>query len=140
MGTTGEILPWLEQEFGAVMAMDMFGNFPYTLIDTSNEDEMFRGLAKRNMCDTPMVRQARGVADNFADDIVRIVKDFTIDTVIWPGHMGHKDGSASAGIMREICRDLGVQFVHIGMDLFDRRYTTPEEIKAKLALFFEVRA
>jgi len=131
-----EILPWLESEFGAVMAMDMFGNFPYTTIDTSDEREMFRGLAKRNMCDAPMVRQARGVADNFAGDIVRIVKDFSIDVVIWPGHMGHKDGSASQGIMREVCRDLGVQFVHIGMDLFDRRYTTPEEIRDKLAQFF----
>ena len=59
-----------------------------------------------------------------------------IDCVIWPGHMGHKDGSASTGIMREICQELKVPYIHIGLDLFDRRYTTPDECKDKLSKFF----
>ena len=75
--------------------MDMFGYTPYTLIDTSTEDSMFKGLAKRALSDVPMVRQARGVADNFLSDIRRIVKDYKIDCVVWPGHMGHKDGAAA---------------------------------------------
>ena len=50
--------------------------------------------------------------------------------------MGHKDGSASTGIMREICNELKVPYLHIGLDLFDRRYTTPEECKDKLSKFF----
>ncbi len=131
-----EFMPWLEEEWGAVMVMEMFGYTPYTLIDTRNEDTMFKGLAKRNLYDSPMVRQARGPADYFASDIARVVKDYKIDCVIWPGHMGHKDGSASTGIMREICNDLGVPYIHIGLDLFDRRYTTPEECKDKISKFF----
>jgi len=118
------------------MVMDMFGYTPYTLIDTRNEETMFRGLAKRNLYDAPMIRQARGVADYFANDIERIVKDYKIDCVIWPGHMGHKDGSASTGIMRETCRKLGVPYLHIGLDLFDRRYTTPDQVKDKMTKFF----
>jgi benzoyl-CoA reductase subunit B len=135
-GWVFEFLPWLEEEWGAVMVMDMFGNYPYTMIDTSSEKEIWRGLAKRNLFDSPMVRQARGVADNFAGDITRIVKDFKIDTVVWPGHMGHKDGSATVGIMRETCRDLNVPFVHLGLDLFDKRYSTPDLIKDKMSQFF----
>lgn len=131
-----DFLPWLEEEWGAVMVMDMFGNFPYTMIDTSSEEEMWRGLARRNLFDAPMVRQARGVADNFSGDIQRIVKDYKIDVVVWPGHMGHKDGAATVGIMRETCRDLGVPFVHLGLDLFDRRYSTPEQMKDKISEFF----
>jgi hypothetical protein len=131
-----DFLPWLEEEWGAVMVMDMFGNYPYTMIDTSSEEEMWRGLAKRNLFDSPMVRQARGVADNFAGDIRRIVQDFKIDVVVWPGHMGHKDGSATVGIMRETCRELNVPFIHLGLDLFDRRYSTPEQIKDKMSQFF----
>ena len=83
-----------------------------------------------------MVRQARGVADNFINDIVRVVKDYKIDCVVWPGHMGHKDGSASIGMMREVCRDLGVPFLHIGLDLFDKRYTSVDEVKDRVSQFF----
>lgn len=135
-GWVFEVLPWLESEWGAVMVMDMFGNYPYTMIDTSNEEQMWLDIAKRNLFDSPMVRQARGVADNFANDIKRIVKDYKIDVVIWPGHMGHKDGSATVGIMRETCRDLNVPFIHLGLDLFDKRYTTPDQLKDKLSQFF----
>ena len=131
-----EFMPWLEEELGAVIVMDMFGNFPYTLIDTSSEETMFHDLAKRNLLDAPMIRQARGTADNFSGDIRRIVKDYKIDCVIWPGHMGHKDGSATIAIMRETCNELGVPFLHIGLDLFDRRYTSVDEVKDKVSEFF----
>ena len=136
LGWSFDLFPWLEQEWGAVIVMDMFGYTPYTLIDTSSEDTMFRGLAKRALFDVPMVRQARGVADNFLADIRRVVKDYKIDCVVWPGHMGHKDGSANIGMMRETCRELGVPFLHIGLDLFDKRYTAIDEIKDKFSQFF----
>jgi benzoyl-CoA reductase subunit B len=116
--------------------MEMFGLQPYTPIDLRNEETIFRGLGKRNLYDSPMIRQARGPADYFASDIARVVKDYDIDVVIWPGHMGHKDGSASTGIMRELCNQLKVPYIHIGLDLFDRRYTTPDECKDKLSKFF----
>lgn len=132
-----EFMPWLEQEMGAVIVMDMFGNFPYSLIDTSSEETMFHDLAKRNLLDSPMIRQARGTAENFSSDIRRIVKDFKIDCVVWPGHMGHKDGSATLGIMRETCAELGVPFLHIGLDLFDKRYTSVDEVKEKVSNFFK---
>jgi hypothetical protein len=131
-----EFMPWLEEECGAVIVMDMFGNFPYTMIDTSSEESMFLGLARRNLMEVPMIRQARGTAENFSSDIVRIVKDYKIDCVIWPGHMGHKDGAATAGVMRETCRTLGVPFLHIGLDLFDKRYTTVDEVKDRVSQFF----
>ena len=131
-----EFLPWLEEELGAVLVMDMFGNFPYTLIDTTSEETMFHDLAKRNLLDAPMIRQARGTAENFSNDIRRIVTDYKIDCVVWPGHMGHKDGSAATGIMRQTCRELGVPFLHIGLDLFDPRYTSVDEVKDKVSEFF----
>jgi hypothetical protein len=131
-----ELMPWLEEEWGAVIVMDMFSNFPYSLIDTSSEKTIFSGLAKRNLLDAPMIRQARGTAENFAGDIRRIVKDYKIDCVIWPGHMGHKDGAATTGIMRETCRELEVPFLHIGLDLFDRSYTNPEEVRTKVSEYF----
>ena len=134
----GEIVSWLEQEWKAVIAMDMVSYCPYDLVDTSSEDSIFRGLAKRAFQDGPMVHQARGLADNVVHDITRIVKDYSIDCVIFPGHMGHKDMAASASLMREVCRDLNVPFLYIGLDVADPRYTTVEEIKDRISQFFTV--
>jgi benzoyl-CoA reductase/2-hydroxyglutaryl-CoA dehydratase subunit BcrC/BadD/HgdB len=133
-----ELTPWLQQEWGASVIQSMLTYCPYTLIDTSSEQSIWNGLAKRNLLDTPMIRQARGTVEGFIQDINRIVKDFKIDCVIWPGHMGHKDSAASIPIMREACRDIGVPFLHIGVDQFDRRYTPVDEVKNKIAQFFGV--
>lgn len=127
---------WLETELGAVMVMDMFTYNPYTVIDTSTEESMLRGLAKRGLCDVPMIRQERGPADDFTRDITRIVKDYKIDCVIWPAHMGHKAMAGTVGICRELCRDLGVPFLYLGLDLFDPNYTTVDEIKDMMSKFF----
>jgi len=131
-----DIQPWLESEWGVNIVMNMFGFTPYEPIDTKNEDTMFRGLAKRSLAEYPMIRQARGVADHFLSDIERIVKDYKIDCVVWPAHMGHKDGSANTGMMREKCRELGVPYLHIGVDLFDKRYTSVDEVKNIFTKFF----
>jgi len=131
-----EIVPWLEQEWGGVIAMDMVSYCPYQLIDTSTEDSMFRGLARRAFEDGPMVHQARGLADNVIHDITSIVKDYRIDCVVFPGHMGHKDMSASASLMRETCNELGVPFLHLGIDMCDKRYSTVDEIRDKFSRFF----
>ena len=131
-----EVTEWLKAEWGVCIVMDMTGYAPYTLIDPSSEESMFQGLAKRNLCDVPMVRQVRGTADTLINDLMRVVKDYKIDCVVWPAHMGHKDGAASVGIMREVCRDLGVPFLQIGLDLFDKRYTSMDEIKDRISKFF----
>lgn len=132
----GEIVPWLEQEWGAVIAMDMVSYCPYELIDTSSEDSIFFGLARRALDHPPMIHQARGLAENVLNDITRIVKDYRIDCVIMPGHMGHKDMAATASLARDTCRDLGVPFLHIGMDICDKRYASVAEIKDKISAFF----
>ncbi len=132
-----DFMPWLEEEYGAVVVMDMLGNHDYTSIDTSSEEEIWRGLAKRGLFDTPMVRQAIGTADGFVNDLVRIVEDYKIDVVIWPGHMGHKEMLGTYGIMREACRELGVHFLDIRMDIWDHRYTPVDQIKDRFTRFFE---
>ncbi len=132
----GELVPWLEQEWGAVIVMDMVSYCPYDLIDTSSEDTMFLGLARRALNHSPMIHQARGLAENVIEDITRIVRDYQIDCVIFPGHMGHKDMAATTSLARDACRELGVPFLHIGMDICDKRYTSVDEIKDRISGFF----
>ena len=131
-----DLLTWLEEELGAVVVMDFSTLYPYSLIDTSDEKEIWRGLARR-LYDSPMIRQGLGPADGFVNDLPRILKDYKIDVVAWPGHMGHKEAQATVGIVRETCRDLGVPFLEIGMDLFDGRYTMADQIKDRFSRFFQ---
>jgi len=79
-----ELTEWLKEEWGACIVMDMLGYTPYTLIDTSSEQSLMKGLAKRYLCDVPMIRQVHGTADNYVNDIARVVKECRIDCVIWP--------------------------------------------------------
>jgi benzoyl-CoA reductase subunit B len=133
----GELTQWLKQEWGACIVMDMLGCAPYTPIDTSSEESILRGLARRHFCDVPMIRQVHGSAEAYARDIEKVIRDYKIDCFIWPGHMGHKDLAAGVGIMREVCAGLGVPFLELGLDLLDRRYTPVEDVKAKIGRFFE---
>jgi benzoyl-CoA reductase/2-hydroxyglutaryl-CoA dehydratase subunit BcrC/BadD/HgdB len=132
-----EFMPWLEQEWGAVVVMDMFGNHAYTPIDSSGEEEIWTGLARRGLFEAPMIRQAVGTAQARVDDLVRIVKDYRIDAVVWPSHVGHKESLGLQGILRKTCRELEVPFLDLRLDIFDKRYTTPDVVKEQFSEFFD---
>jgi benzoyl-CoA reductase/2-hydroxyglutaryl-CoA dehydratase subunit BcrC/BadD/HgdB len=132
-----EFMPWLEQEWGAVVVMDMFGNHAYTPIDSSSEEGIWTGLARRGLFEAPMMRQAVGPAQARVDDLVRIVQDYQIDAVVWPAHVGHKETLGLQGIIRKTCRELEVPFLDLRLDIFDKRYTTPDEVKAQFSEFFD---
>ncbi len=131
-----ELIPWLEKEWGAAIVMEMTSYCPFKLIDTSTEESIFRGLAERALQHPVMVRQSHSTVDTTLDDLTRIVKDFKMDCVIFPGHMGHKDQNAYASLLREACRRLDVPFLNIGMNNFDSRYTSVEEIRNRISQFF----
>jgi benzoyl-CoA reductase/2-hydroxyglutaryl-CoA dehydratase subunit BcrC/BadD/HgdB len=137
IGWIQEFMPWLEQEWGAVVVMDMFGNHAYTPIDTSSEEGIWTGLARRALFEGPMARGAIGTAQARVDDLVRIVKDYQIDAVVWPSHVGHKETLGLQGILRKTCRELEVPFLDLRMDIFDKRYTTPDELKGRFSEFFQ---
>ena len=128
----------MEKELDAVMIMDMFAyNPPWTLIDTSSEQGMFRSFARRFQTDDPMVRQAMATMDMYTGDINRIVNDFSVDAVILPTHRGHKDINAAVKIIRDMCKHIDVPFTTIGCDMFDERFMPVDEIVEKMGIFFE---
>lgn len=105
-------------------------------IDTSSYERMIRGVAERSLDHIPMYRQFRVPAEVYLEDLVRAVKDYKADCVIWPGHMGHKDATALTGLIRDTCREIGVPFLGFWSDLFDTRVTTLEDMKAQISQFF----
>jgi len=120
---------------GVSVVMDMVSYCPYTLIDTS----------PRTACSGAWPS----------------VSPWTRDDPPGPGaggqlpgrHQPHRAGlpdrlrdlawayrpqgrAASVSLMRELCRELNVPFLQIGMDQFDKRYTSPDLIKERISHFF----
>jgi len=131
--------PWLEQEWGANVVMDYQGYTPYSQIDTSTEKTMLFGLARRSLHEVPMIRQGRGTVEVIIEDMTRIIKDYNINCVIWPGHMGHKDVAGSINFMQEVCRSLNVPLLSLTTSLFDERYTPLNRVKQQISEFFEAK-
>ncbi|MBN1321598.1 MAG: 2-hydroxyacyl-CoA dehydratase [Thermoleophilia bacterium] len=128
---------WLAEEWGANIVMDLQGYAPYEHIDTSTEASMLLGLAKRCLAEVPMIRQSRGSVDVMIDDITRIARDYRCDCVVFPGHVGHKDQSASVGFLKEACRDLKLPLLMLSVDNFDPRFTPMDVLKRQISEFFE---
>ncbi len=50
---------WLAEEWNAVVVNSFQGLSPYTPVDTSTEESMLFGLARRNVAEVPMIRQGK---------------------------------------------------------------------------------
>jgi benzoyl-CoA reductase/2-hydroxyglutaryl-CoA dehydratase subunit BcrC/BadD/HgdB len=133
-----QLSPWLAEEWHANVVMDFQGYTPYVPIDTSTPDSMLMGIARRMTSEVPMIRQARGAVDVFLEDITRIVNDYSIDFIIFPGHMGHKDQSATISFLQQLCRDLNVPLLSLTTSLFDERYMPIPNVKKKISEFIGV--
>ena len=98
---------------------------------------LFRsGLARRAVAEVPMIRQGRGWVDVFEEDVTKMINEFNINAVVFPGHMGHKDQSGSGEFLKRICRDMDVPLINMTTSLFDERYTPLDKVKNDLSNFF----
>ena len=128
----------LKEEFGAKIVMDMNSFISASaVIDTSTEQSMFEGLASRNTYNPIMVNVVQNTIDDLLQRIEFIVEAYNIDCVIGPGHKGHKDCSASLGLINDTCKGIGVPVLNYSFDLFDPRYTTIDEMKVIFSTFFD---
>ncbi len=127
---------WLAKEWNATVVQTFQGATPYTEVDTSSEEAMLFGLARRNISEVPMIRQGRGWVDVFEEDVTSLINDYNINAVVFPGHMGHKDQSGTGVFLKRICRDLDVPCITLTTSLFDERYTSLDKVQNDLSNFF----
>jgi len=134
----GKLFPRLATELGAVCLMDYYSYAaPWTVIDTTSEESALRTFGKRYLIDTPMTRQAMHGADFWIEDALRIVKEFRLDAVVMPCHIGHKDLNAFPKIARDACREAGIPFLFLGCDVWDERYMPPDKVFETMKTFFQ---
>ena len=134
---TGTVLARLQKELGAVCVMDYVSYATWTPIDLSSEEAMFTSFAKRFLLEAAMTRQALHDTDFFIGDILRIVKDFKCDAVVMPAHVGHRDTNSRLKIVRDVCRENGIPCLVLGIDIWDKRFITPDIVFDRMSTFFQ---
>ncbi len=135
--STGTLLARMQKEFGAVCLMDYVSYAMWTPIDLTNEETMFTSFGRRFLLEDAMNRQALHTTDLFIDDMLRIVKDFKCDAVIVPAHIAHRDTNSRLKIVKDICREKGIPCLILGIDIWDKRYMTPDTAFDRVKTFFE---
>jgi benzoyl-CoA reductase/2-hydroxyglutaryl-CoA dehydratase subunit BcrC/BadD/HgdB len=122
---------WLEEEHGVTYMADCLTYFDpdVGLIDTSNADSMIEGIAWRVM-NMPMGRQSMGFSDTWINDFETVVRSHKADALILGGHMACKHFWALNKLMSDKIKEkTGIPTLRFEMDMFDKRFTPPAELK-----------
>lgn len=132
------LFDWLEDEHGATYITDTLTYFPPDVgfVDTTNMETMLEGIAWRVM-QMPMGRQSMGFSDIWINDFVYIVKSFKADAFVLAGHMACKHFWALNKLLSDKVREeTGVRSLRFEMDMFDKRFTPPPELRRIMGEFF----
>jgi benzoyl-CoA reductase/2-hydroxyglutaryl-CoA dehydratase subunit BcrC/BadD/HgdB len=131
-----QIYDWMEHELGLTVPVDVFGFYAQEgLIDTSSEESMIYGLARKLVMCQPMARQFRGNIETYIADFMHMHQAFQADCAIFAGHLACKHAWGGIGLFREACRKAGIPLLVFEFDMFDARITPRDAIQAELTRF-----
>jgi len=134
------IYHWMEEEYGAtylecgltILPEDQIG-----FIDDHDPDSMMDGLARLTF-HYPMSRQVTSYADIWINDFTKLARSHHADCAIFAGHMACKHGWALNKLLSDAIREEAhIPTLRFEMDIADKRFTPPAEVKKNLAEFFE---
>jgi hypothetical protein len=131
-----DIFNWAERTYGLTLINDSSTYNHHGPIDTTSPETMIRDWGRTTM-QGPMVRHTRGPAENYLDDIFRMVKQFDLDMVWVANHVGCKGGQAMNGILREKCRAKGIPLFILDYDLSDSRIVSRDNMMRQVEFFME---
>jgi hypothetical protein len=106
------------------------------MIDTTNMETMLAGLARR-MMQMPMARQVMSFSDVWIKDFVDISRAYKVDALAIGGHMACKHFWALNKLLSDKVKEkTGVPTLRFEMDMMDKRFTSPAELKRIMDDFF----
>ncbi|MHA2035953.1 MAG: 2-hydroxyacyl-CoA dehydratase [Promethearchaeota archaeon] len=130
-----EIFPWLEEEFQAVVILDMLGFYQVVPHDISSIEKCYESLAKGTL-DFSMIGTCRGPIEYYIDFLLSYVKDYKIDCVIMPMQFACKHAYAMSRVASEAVREeTGIPTLIFGCDPYDSREVTSEAIRDRISNF-----
>lgn len=131
-----QLYDWMEAELGLVIPMDVFGYYSTEgYIDTSSEESMMYGLARRMVNCHPMSRQFRGNMKRYIDDFMQMHEKFNADCGIMAGHIACKHSWGGVGLFKEACKKAGIPLLVFEFDMFDSRILTYRELQFEIRRF-----
>jgi len=134
------IYHWMEEEYGATYTecgLTFLPEDQIGLIDEHDPDFMMAGLARLTF-NYPMSRQVTSYADIWINDFTELAKSHQADCAIFAGHMACKHGWALNKLLSDAIRDeADIPTLRFEVDLADKRFTPPAEVKKTMAEFFE---
>ena len=125
---------WLERCWGIATVMDMETNGAMEYIDTSTPETMLKGLSRRYMWGT-MAKHTRGPSKNYLEDVIQASKDFNVDFVILPAHVGCKNSMSMESMLREGLRKINVPLCVFKYELLDNRVASRQQIRDQISKF-----
>jgi benzoyl-CoA reductase/2-hydroxyglutaryl-CoA dehydratase subunit BcrC/BadD/HgdB len=129
---------WLEDNLGVTYMADTLTYLPPDVgfVDTTNMETMLEGLAWRTL-QMPMGRQVMGFSDIWINDFANLVQAYKADALIMGGHMACKHFWALNKLMSDkVKEETGVPTLRFEMDMFDKRFTPPSELRRIMTEFF----
>ncbi|MBF8265914.1 MAG: Benzoyl-CoA reductase/2-hydroxyglutaryl-CoA dehydratase subunit, BcrC/BadD/HgdB [Dehalococcoidia bacterium] len=131
-----KIADWLEEEFGAVIAVDSFG-YATTGIEL-NPDDPLEFLVKKPL-KRGFVCKGYGANEDthFVDELARVTEEYHADVAILLSHWSCQQYCGVIRLLRDaIGGKLGLPFFILNGDLMDPRVASSEQMKAELTEFF----
>jgi benzoyl-CoA reductase/2-hydroxyglutaryl-CoA dehydratase subunit BcrC/BadD/HgdB len=132
------IFDWLEQEYKAVVVMDMLLNyFPKSVLPTLDPAKPIEYLARKSYA--MGATKAFGGPIEYAAETARdIVNEYKADSAVFYALTGCKQGCSISRFLRDtLQKELGVPTLIIDGDSMDPSVISPEEIMTKLEGYFE---
>jgi len=132
------IFDWMEQEYGAVVVMDMLLNyFPQTVLPTLDPSDPLDYLARKSYA-MAATRAFGGPIENAAQTVREIVEEYKANAAVYYAITGCKQGCSLSRFLRDyLQRELGIPTLIIDGDSMDPSVISPEEIMNKLEGYFE---
>jgi hypothetical protein len=133
-----QLYDWMEAELGLTVPIDIFGYYAGEgIMDTSSEDALLYGLARKIVNCHPMSRQFRGTMDRYIGDFLTLHRRFQADCGIMAGHVACKHSWGGIGLFKEACRRADIPLLVFEFDMFDPRILTRKELQFELRRFVE---
>jgi benzoyl-CoA reductase/2-hydroxyglutaryl-CoA dehydratase subunit BcrC/BadD/HgdB len=132
------IFDWMEQEYGAVVVMDMLLNyFPKSVLPTLDPTDPVEYLARKSYA-MAATRAFGGPIEYAAETVQEIVNQYKADSAVFYAITGCKQGCSISRFLRDyLQKELGIPTLIIDGDSMDPSVISPEEIMTKLEGYFE---
>ncbi len=125
---------WIERCWGVGVVFDIETSGTMWHIDTTDNETMLKGLAKRYMWQI-MAKHTKGPASNYLGDFYNALEDYKPDFIIYPKPIGCKNVMTMEGTIKEECKKRNLPLCMFKMELQDNRVASRQQMKDEFTKF-----